>query len=184
MYIVRAAMSSEGLSPRVRGNPPARTGRSRGGGSIPACAGEPKARAASTRRSAVYPRVCGGTSASWAAAMGRRGLSPRVRGNPSARCLAPVRPGSIPACAGEPGSRAGVIDRGGVYPRVCGGTLIDATEPVYQAGLSPRVRGNHFLLWAVPGHCGSIPACAGEPGLTKLPATPATVYPRVCGGTT
>ena len=30
---------------------------------------------------------------------------------------------------------------------------------------------------------GSIPACAGEPSLSRMPRSPATVYPRVCGGT-
>ena len=50
------------------------------------------------------------------------GLSPRVRGNPDKPAAAAVKPGSIPACAGEP--VAGVKTRSPtrVYPRVCGGT--------------------------------------------------------------
>ena len=122
-----------GLSPRVRGNldrhprgsEPARFGRNmtalRGsipagscrhssrspdevaGGSIPAGAGEP----ASLVCCIVYPRGCGGTDVD---ADRSRGLSPRVRGNPSPRrgrrChpnRRTVRPeGSIPAGAGEP----------------------------------------------------------------------------------
>ena len=52
----------DGLSPRVRGN---RQNFRQGvgvGGSIPACAGEPGHPANRDALSAVYPRVCGGTS--------------------------------------------------------------------------------------------------------------------------
>ena len=50
-----------------------------------------------------------------------------------------------------------------VYPRVCGGTTMDADPSAWTIGLSPRVRGN--LLLPVHRHRagGSIPACAGEP---------------------
>ena len=53
----------EGLSPRVRGNllPPAEGAEKLR--SIPACAGEPLPSAVRYRSSAVYPRVCGGTTA-------------------------------------------------------------------------------------------------------------------------
>ena len=50
-------------------------------------------------------------------------------------------------------------------------------------GLSPRVRGNRScdLGWLFTR--GSIPACAGEPGVCGKCGDAATVYPRVCGGT-
>ena len=50
-----------GLSPRVRGNQPVKTGRGNPAGSIPACAGEPAFLCALCWSSRVYPRVCGGT---------------------------------------------------------------------------------------------------------------------------
>ncbi len=70
-----------GLSPRVRGNRPPNEHTNIGGGSIPACAGEPRrpGRRAGARR--VYPRVCGGTTASASRSASGTGLSPRVRGN-------------------------------------------------------------------------------------------------------
>ena len=73
--------SSNGLSPRVRGNPMGRR-------SIPACAGEPP-RPGSCGTERVYPRVCGGT-------ISRLGGSiPACAGEPGMR-----RQGrSIPACA-------------------------------------------------------------------------------------
>ena len=50
-----------GLSPRVRGNPPARLRPSSAARSIPACAGEPTAATHLATIPRVYPRVCGGT---------------------------------------------------------------------------------------------------------------------------
>ena len=91
-----------GLSPRVRGNHRADTGGMRGGGSIPACAGEPAARHVGTGQAMVYPRVCGGTASTETMRRDNEGLSPRVRGNLLCRGRYDVRCGSIPACAGEP----------------------------------------------------------------------------------
>ena len=72
---------TQGLSPRVRGN---RTQRARirfGGGSIPACAGEPQPGRGVPAPGKVYPRVCGGTSRDPCSSSAPEGLSPRVRGN-------------------------------------------------------------------------------------------------------
>ena len=111
------------------------------------------------------------------------GLSPRVRGNHALSIQPNAYAGSIPACAGEPGSLlirrvtrpvyprvcggtghslACILIRG-VYPRVCGGTVAATRANDSIGGLSPRVRGNPRLRhWQVPSE-GSIPACAGEP---------------------
>ncbi len=56
-----AAPLSEGLSPRVRGNPLAWLESILPERSIPACAGEPQAAPQQPGQCAVYPRVCGGT---------------------------------------------------------------------------------------------------------------------------
>ena len=50
-----------GLSPRVRGNLASSFAPDPGGGSIPACAGEPIAASRPRFMRWVYPRVCGGT---------------------------------------------------------------------------------------------------------------------------
>ena len=52
-----------GLSPRVRGNRLHRDEDGDGGGSIPACAGEPRSAVPVIALVGVYPRVCGGTRA-------------------------------------------------------------------------------------------------------------------------
>ena len=172
-----------GLSPRVRGNraPCARwPGHS---GSIPACAGEPVICRRSRRGRWVYPRVCGGTVIVLSVWRQMAGLSPRVRGNRQRHDAPDVELRSIPACAGEPARRAGLVARTRVYPRVCGGTPVARLPPRPVAGLSPRVRGNHRLRLR-PGYDGrSIPACAGEPAPASGSPPPSGVYPRVCGGT-
>ncbi len=111
------------------------------------------------------------------------GLSPRVRGN-LASTIEKMRVGrSIPACAGEPGSPFSRRPCSEVYPRVCGGTSPWQESRLAPPGLSPRVRGNHNGPAPRPSITGSIPACAGEPPLRPSLAPSATVYPRVCGGT-
>ena len=173
----------QGLSPRVRGNP-AGHHRSLGIiGSIPACAGEPRTGLSCPASAAVYPRVCGGTPAAGNCPCIRRGLSPRVRGNPNRAAAQVLGTGSIPACAGEPAWGFGVAHQREVYPRVCGGTAYWPTAAYETVGLSPRVRGNPGSA-AGCGRTGrSIPACAGEPLAGYVPRRHKPVYPRVCGGT-
>ena len=72
---------SGGLSPRVRGNPTGYASLDSRGGSIPACAGEPRRVKPASAFIRVYPRVCGGTNPPIANRLRRWGLSPRVRGN-------------------------------------------------------------------------------------------------------
>ena len=175
--------AATGLSPRVRGNRVGARGRRIRNRSIPACAGEPGARAAGETRNRVYPRVCGGTEVRPLGVGHQKGLSPRVRGNPRRFDGEDGPCGSIPACAGEPTTRTNFTDSRRVYPRVCGGTERRPRRPGGTAGLSPRVRGNQRLGADPVQQVGSIPACAGEPRprarLNSLPR----VYPRVCGGT-
>ena len=132
----------EGLSPRVRGNRGSGHRRSCRSGSIPARAGEPVGRRLSNKRQEVYPRACGGTFF-WALEIAPSGgLSPRVRGNPAHATMPATSDRSIPARAGEPGLRRRRGRRRPVYPRACGGTVLDHPQPVVHCGLSPRVRGN------------------------------------------
>ena len=172
-----------GLSPRVRGNPLHVGAVIHAVGSIPACAGEPQHNKAVAHWYKVYPRVCGGTAGVKDGLTGDGGLSPRVRGNLLARALGAFRQGSIPACAGEPGGLRDKDTDAVVYPRVCGGTGYGVKHGLPGVGLSPRVRGNRQGGPVQRLREGSIPACAGEPPCLPVPASPAAVYPRVCGGT-
>ena len=174
--------NSEGLSPRVRGNPPLLLLLTLLG-SIPACAGEPTTSATRPTGARVYPRVCGGTDLLFEVELADEGLSPRVRGNHRQVVLRDTGEGSIPACAGEPSFIRSRFNRERVYPRVCGGTAAFVPEH-YRDEVYPRVCGG------TPRRAGrrairprSIPACAGEPGLAGRTASAGRVYPRVCGGT-
>ncbi len=136
----------QGLSPRVRGNRERSAPAREYTGSIPACAGEPMNLRSTSFWARVYPRVCGGTEEDREPRTEQWGLSPRVRGNlrwPSRRGH---RPGSIPACAGEPSSISSSERGSGVYPRVCGGTRRESTLGRLHPGLSPRVRGNLMVV--------------------------------------
>ena len=172
-----------GLSPRVRGNQQSGETAVIGGGSIPACAGEPSTRSGRPRRAEVYPRVCGGTTAPGSFIPHSLGLSPRVRGNPRTRTRCGGDRWSIPACAGEPRAKRTSYLSIRVYPRVCGGTDCRERSAASVVGLSPRVRGNRVVPAAVFPLHRSIPACAGEPEFLVPWPSSATVYPRVCGGT-
>ena len=104
-YLGRELHAGEGgLSPRVRGNRYWGSERRYERGSIPACAGEPRAMSCKQCKRPVYPRVCGGTSCPWTMRPSMAGLSPRVRGNRSGGIVAVGALRSIPACAGEPRS--------------------------------------------------------------------------------
>ena len=172
-----------GLSPRVRGNQLVYRHLGHFLRSNPACAGEPVSEFLSVSHSWVYPRVCGGTGDRAARSYTVRGLSPRVRGNPSLDPMVCPGIGSIPACAGEPHDCCCERYDDQVYPRVCGGTTQPSATISMKRGLSPRVRGNHDAPRTHLGPYGSIPACAGEPHAEVLPTVQEQVYPRVCGGT-
>ena len=126
--------------------------------------------------------MCGGTGLGSISVIVGNGLSPRVRGNRDTVRLRWDRGGSIPACAGEPAGQHGLNRLGGVYPRVCGGTLVLLHGVLLVEGLSPRVRGNQVAEWADDEAVRSIPACAGEPRGRRRPAPSTTVYPRVWRG--
>ena len=175
--------SKSGLSPRVRGNQAGRNGNRTALRSIPACAGEPLAWQCPKRQKQVYPRVCGGTCPAFLGRNTECGLSPRVRGNPRWGSRRTDFPRSIPACAGEPMVPAQHVDDGGVYPRVRGGTHPTSPRCPAGGGLSPRVRGNPDDLQLQVVAEGSIPACAGEPAVSRSCLSCSPVYPRVCGGT-
>ena len=177
------AQLGHGLSPRVRGNQQQVRLAAILDRSIPACAGEPRRRPQTSGMLEVYPRVCGGTLTACVDTSDLQGLSPRVRGNRVVVLYGSPSDRSIPACAGEPPSSEVSQFRHRVYPRVCGGTIAEASGIPAGLGLSPRVRGNRRSDQGLVAETGSIPACAGEPleddGWQKI----IKVYPRVCGGT-
>ena len=131
----------------------------------------------------VYPRACGGTDFLPFSENHGKGLSPRMRGNPSRWRLPHLPLGSIPAHAGEPWSDENRAALDAVYPRACGGTGYEDAWREAARGLSPRMRGNLHVVPVGELVLGSIPAHAGEPEPRETGAGVRRVYPRACGGT-
>ena len=181
--VYHATRNDWGLSPRVRGNLEQVHRLIQQRGSIPAGAGQPRPTASTSTTTRVYPRGCGATVERGQRTRWGRGLSPRVRGNPSPRAAGPDLRGSIPAGAGQPSASSPLGQRNGVYPRGCGATAIEPIGDFPVNGLSPRVRGNRVGGGRPVPRAWSIPAGAGQPPSWRDPPAAPGVYPRGCGAT-
>ena len=170
-----------GLSPRLRGNLRAISSGEPTDGSIPAPAGEPLTQNEEDGPR-VYPRACGGTV--WIPQLRRRsipapaghrlrvgqlaGLSPRSIPAPptglSPRLRGPASNGLSPR--GEPmrSLRFGIMFR--VYSRACGGTEDMGGSQMALEGLSPRLRGNPFVIRSIPAPAGEPPCSLRSWGLS------------------
>ena len=171
-----------GLSPRVRGKRWGVMSTPVMSGSIPACAGETMPTVERNRVVEVYPRVCGGNRLAHLGNGDSNGLSPRVRGKQRPAPAHPDSQGSIPACAGETPRTRSRPQGPRVYPRVCGGNVLDTRPAIFLSGLSPRVRGKPGGGASGLRYRRSIPACAGETAQPAKATAASRVYPRVCGG--
>ncbi len=131
----------------------------------------------------AYPRERGGTILCLGRLHFVEGLSPRARGNPSMAHAGSASARPIPASAGEPPERGGIVHCREAYPRERGGTFRPVNQHAWWRGLSPRARGNHGqdILHALAD--GPIPASAGEPPRGAILTKIAGAYPRERGGT-
>ena len=111
----------EGSSPRVRGTPDAVCRELRGGGIIPACAGNTFRPRSLFDNAWDHPRVCGEHQGYAIRPICRSGSSPRVRGTPGVRHTPHMPFGIIPACAGNTSRRRRMTTSSrGSSPRVRG----------------------------------------------------------------
>ena len=130
----------------------------------------------------VYPRPCGGNRGRGLDSSARAGLSPPVRGKHWIGSSDSLVSGSIPARAGETANRPLASGLMWVYPRPCGGNRGRGLDSSARAGLSPPVRGKHWIGSSDSLVSGSIPARAGETANRPLASGLMWVYPRPCGG--
>ena len=175
--------TTEGLSPRRRGNRTASPPRVLRQGPIPAQAGEPCRGFRGGDWPRAYPRAGGGTLFTLGIMRSCRGLSPRRRGNRLHTGMNSAREGPIPAQAGEPVERTPGNPSVRAYPRAGGGTMMASASRQDVQGLSPRRRGNLSDATSVDQVQGPIPAQAGEPGLRRSTRPRGGAYPRAGGGT-
>ena len=80
-------------------------------------------------------------------------------------------------------SVAPVFDSSRAYPRVCGATRVGLERQCVEQGLSPRVRGNPRAMVTSFLDYRPIPACAGQPPVSRAARARDGAYPRVCGAT-
>ena len=131
----------------------------------------------------AYPRSRGGTIAGAAMTVVNGGLSPLARGNPLQCACVCLRPGPIPARAGEPFCVHFINPKLRAYPRSRGGTHQSDIAQHQHQGLSPLARGNLCVEHHRGTLGGPIPARAGEPGSASSRKRSARAYPRSRGGT-
>ncbi len=160
----RIKKCSQGLSPRMWGNP--RENSARG------CQSE------------VYPHACGETCTEPHRAVTYRGLSPRMWGNPKKQVQHDLFERSIPTHVGKPVHTRFWLQMMRVYPHACGETPIVYCDTGFNAGLSPRMWGNRCLLLNRDVIVRSIPTHVGKPGQTHQTNRLKRVYPHACGETT
>ena len=153
---------SWGSSPRMRGTLVVIVAGVGFSGIIPAYAGNTSHASAACSRRWDHPRVCGEHALLHALMNHVRGSSPRMRGTLSPPVFLRVRPGIIPAYAGNTISSGSSSIGSGDHPRVCGEHAAGGDEFGEEPGSSPRMRGT------LPGcprrspRPGIIPAYAGN----------------------
>ncbi len=171
-----------GPSPHARGSHRRRQPNVLFPGSIPACAGEPISRLPLMPWLGVHPRMRGGAPIPEPHFPADQGPSPHARGSLGSVSSVKVAVRSIPACAGEPISRAEVSLFPRVHPRMRGGAAISITTHRLAGGPSPHARGSRVTHVQPLLLERSIPACAGEPLREPCAGEYRQVHPRMRGG--
>ena len=112
-----------GSSPQVRGKRRRTSGLRCAGGLIPAGAGQTFFESAVLPRHQAHPRRCGANSAIPSSCFGGRGSSPQVRGKLGKAPRLRLRPGLIPAGAGQTASECASRVSRRAHPRRCGANV-------------------------------------------------------------
>ena len=178
-----ADVTTQGLSPLARGNPPrppALGGRWR---PIPARTGQPTVQNNLAGLQWAYPRSHGATYAVPSSFQPRPGLSPLARGNRIGLLAVSVDSGPIPARTGQPSYTRLPGHRPRAYPRSHGATRLLLVAYRMHSGLSPLARGNRRRRRRELCAAGPIPARTGQPSYPSAGASCPRAYPRSHGAT-
>ncbi len=133
------------------------------------------------QRRGVHPRVRGAVRPHANEPCIMPGPSPRARGSLDEPASSVADLGSIPACAGQSGSKSRKSSACWVHPRVRGAVPLPNAPEGSVLGPSPRARGSPRQRSVGFTHYGSIPACAGQSTMQTDPAPCVRVHPRVRG---
>ena len=197
----RAAQTSRGSSPRMRGTPrrreidysdrriiPAHAGNSLtplwGAPPtriIPAHAGNSRQHDGCRRAWTDHPRACGELNAATNLPAGLSGSSPRMRGTPTGVTATKGFDRIIPAHAGNSARRQARQPRRPDHPRACGELAGGSLNGLHVLGSSPRMRGTPARMGECRAQRRIIPAHAGNSPAVTLLAFSSTDHPRACG---
>jgi len=92
-----------------------------------------------------------------------------------------LRPGLIPAGAGQTVGLFRVVLAYRAHPRGCGADCVGAADAVASLGSSPRVRGRQLVHLLGGELLGLIPAGAGQTCSAEVEASACGAHPRGCG---
>ena len=170
-----------GSSPRARGTAESPCRSASDLRIIPACAGNSLACRTRCRCYRDHPRVRGEQSTTRPRRSSVSGSSPRARGTGHPEEQPGIRPGIIPACAGNRWKELIWLKKSRDHPRVRGEQLFSGTRSIGKAGSSPRARGTGCVTVKAGCLPGIIPACAGNrDGCIRI-SHPSRDHPRVRG---
>ena len=157
-----------GSSPHARGTPGVAEFEGFGGGIIPACAGNTTKAGPRRNLTRDHPRMRGEHEAQVIVLRRQHGSSPHARGTRNSNVNDGVKPGIIPACAGNTANGGTQRTSPWDHPRMRGEHMPAACMMPARQGSSPHARGTRSMYRASAGSAGIIPACAGN---TPTPAT-------------
>ena len=173
--------SQWGPSPLTRGSRDLEQSQTSAIESIPARAGQPIGGANTELLARVHPRSRGAAMGAVGCTWPLSGPSPLARGSPNGVPRLFAQSGSIPARAGQPRANLASHSLNRVHPRSRGAAQRGGFEPGCAVGPSPLARGSPAQGGAVEHALGSIPARAGQPGVTRQKLRNPGVHPRSRG---
>ena len=159
---LNARANDAGSSPRLRGTPRRAHDARRPQGIIPALAGNTDPTDSMSYASRDHPRACGEHDCCVHCRRRVLGSSPRLRGTLAISRSGDVRPGIIPALAGNTRAVITQCPLTWDHPRACGEHAIVHGTGIEYAGSSPRLRGTQVILYRELVRLGIIPALAGN----------------------
>ena len=183
---VRSIAGAGRSIPALAGNRIGFDSRERISRSIPAHAGEPVVVVSNPSVVGVYPRACGGTRATRPTCPGRKGLSPRIAGEPRVHPGGPAAyfNGSIPAHRGGTAWNPVKEAKNWVYPRARGGTFVRKSGAVDEHGSIPAHRGGTIWMFSRANTClGLSPRSRGTFAGVRGRRPPGGSIPAHRGGT-
>ena len=170
-----------GSSPRLRGTLYSIQLPQRGGGIIPALAGNTVDWCGGCHGYRDHPRACGEHCSARAQRFSRGGSSPRLRGTPLGSPPFHDFFRIIPALAGNTPRVRGARWSPRDHPRACGEHLEEQSATLIGLGSSPRLRGTRRLPSTSMTGPGIIPALAGNTCRLVCCARCRRDHPRACG---